>query len=79
VTGPRRDGAPVDAATAALAAQVAPSTLRKWVQRGLITPVAHGARGKNLYDLGEVVRAANRPQSGRTPGAPDDAGDLLSH
>lgn len=49
----------VDTQAAALAAGVAPSTIRSWAHRGHITPHGQDHRGRTLYHLPEVLNQVN--------------------
>ncbi|UVK62602.1 MerR-like helix-turn-helix DNA binding domain protein [Arthrobacter phage TaylorSipht] len=50
----------VDSVAAATAAGVKPSTFRGWAHRGLLERKGTDARGRALYELGDVYRAAER-------------------
>ena len=54
---------------AALAAGVAPATIRKWASRGLLT--RYGTPGRAAYDLNELAGLAADRSAGPDPRAPD--------
>lgn len=50
----------LDTATAAVAFGVRATTIRKWVSRGKLQPVAHGRNNRNLYRRGELETLHSR-------------------
>lgn len=50
----------VDTRTAAEQVRVEPATIRKWKQRGLITPEGLDAYGNPMYRLIDILRAEQK-------------------
>jgi hypothetical protein len=74
MAGRRTPCRPVPTELAALAAGVAPSTVRKWVSRGRIT--RYGTASRAIFDLCELLRiAAERDGLPVAEVCPDCTGD----
>lgn len=59
----------VDSISAAVAVDRPKSTIRGWAHAGLITAQGQDAKGRKLYDLGEVYQVAVRMAGSKKGGA----------